>query len=102
MALRVARGLFRLWLVVSVLWIGGVGYVTWQSLPSPSFENHETVMRQRLPSMEEANRAIEADNRANKAILYEHFRHASVLAIAPSAFVIALGLALGWAFKGFR
>jgi hypothetical protein len=26
MALRVARGLFRLWLVLSVLWIGGVGY----------------------------------------------------------------------------
>jgi hypothetical protein len=24
MALRVARGLFRLWLVLSVLWIGGV------------------------------------------------------------------------------
>src|SRR5262249_16902292 len=26
MALRVARGLFRLWLVLSVLWIGGVSY----------------------------------------------------------------------------
>jgi hypothetical protein len=26
MALRVARGLFRLWLILSVLWIGGVGY----------------------------------------------------------------------------
>jgi hypothetical protein len=28
MALRVARRLFRLWLVASVLWIGGVG-ITW-------------------------------------------------------------------------
>jgi hypothetical protein len=27
MALQVARGLFRLWLVLSVLWIGGVGVV---------------------------------------------------------------------------
>jgi hypothetical protein len=27
MALRVARGLFRLWLVLSVLWIGGVVFV---------------------------------------------------------------------------
>jgi len=34
MALRVARGLFRLWLVLSVLWIGGVGYVTWQTVPT--------------------------------------------------------------------
>ena len=29
MTLQVARGLFRLWLVLSVLWIGGVGVVTW-------------------------------------------------------------------------
>jgi hypothetical protein len=34
MALRVGRGLFRLWLVLSVLWIGGVGGVTWHTLPS--------------------------------------------------------------------
>jgi hypothetical protein len=33
MALRVARGLFRLWLVLSVLWIGGLGIVTWQHFP---------------------------------------------------------------------
>jgi hypothetical protein len=33
MALRVARGLFRLWLVVSVLWIAGVGVVTWRTFP---------------------------------------------------------------------
>jgi hypothetical protein len=33
MALRVARGLFRLWLVLSVLWIGGVGVVTWLNYP---------------------------------------------------------------------
>jgi hypothetical protein len=30
MALHVARGLFRLWLVLSALWIGGVGFVTWR------------------------------------------------------------------------
>lgn len=29
MALRIARGLFRLWLVLSVLWIGAVGTMTW-------------------------------------------------------------------------
>jgi hypothetical protein len=34
MALRVARGLFRLWLVLSVLWIGGWGFVAWQDMPS--------------------------------------------------------------------
>ena len=33
MALRVTRGLFRLWLVLSVLWIGGMGVVTWRTFP---------------------------------------------------------------------
>ena len=56
MALRVARGLFRLWLVLSVLWIGGVVFV----------------------------------------------RHGILLALVPPAFVLALGLALVWASKGFR
>jgi hypothetical protein len=33
MALRLGRGLFRLWLVLSVLWIGGVAATTWWTLP---------------------------------------------------------------------
>ena len=33
MALRIARGLFRLWLVLSVLWIGGAGVMTWRTYP---------------------------------------------------------------------
>src|SRR5262249_17753562 len=34
MALRVARGLFRLWLVLSVGWGVGVGMHTWRTFPS--------------------------------------------------------------------
>jgi hypothetical protein len=34
MALRITRGLFRLWVVLSVLWVGGVGVSTWRNLPS--------------------------------------------------------------------
>jgi hypothetical protein len=34
MALRVAKGMFRLWLVVSALWVSGVAVVTWYDLPS--------------------------------------------------------------------
>jgi|SRR5215471_15882542 hypothetical protein len=33
MALRIARGLFRLWPVLSVLWIGGVAVETWWTFP---------------------------------------------------------------------
>jgi hypothetical protein len=40
MTLQVARGLFRLWLVLSVLWIGGVGVVTWPAF-DPAKRCHE-------------------------------------------------------------
>ena len=33
MALRVARRFFRLWIIFSVLWIGGVAVTTWWTLP---------------------------------------------------------------------
>jgi hypothetical protein len=33
MALRVARGFFRLWIIFSVLWIGGVAVSAWWTLP---------------------------------------------------------------------
>ena len=34
MALRIGRGLFRLWLLLSVLWIGGVTVETWRIFPA--------------------------------------------------------------------
>jgi hypothetical protein len=33
MAFRVARGFFRLWIIFSVLWIGGVAVNAWSTLP---------------------------------------------------------------------
>jgi len=67
-ALRVARGLFRLWLVLSVLWIGAVGLATWRIADPAAF-----VLTEVLP-----------------------------LALAPPVFVLVLGAALMWAFRGFR
>jgi hypothetical protein len=37
MALRWSRGLFRFWLVASVLWIAAVGAVTWWRFPLDDF-----------------------------------------------------------------
>jgi hypothetical protein len=108
MALRVARGLFRMWLVLSVLWIGGVGYVTWSRAPVYDFD---WVMPSELPTIEEANkrskpfdpdwwlreRRDEERRAAIKAIW-----HAGLLALLPPAFLLALGSALVWAFRGFQ
>jgi hypothetical protein len=33
MALKIARGFFRLWIIFSVLWIGGVAVNAWLTLP---------------------------------------------------------------------
>jgi hypothetical protein len=104
MAFRVARGLFRLWLVLSVLWIGGVGVMTWQTLPSSSDQAVELELQTlekktprgfRLPPWE-------AYSLAHKAVLYRHLWDASVLALGPPVFLLALGSGLLWAFRGFR
>jgi hypothetical protein len=97
MALRVARGLFRLWLVLSVLWIGGVGVVTWWTLPEarPSMDEIYDAVPGKTPSLEEISEQRKARRRT--AIQF-----ASIEALVPPAFVLALGSALVWAFRGFR
>ena len=88
MALRVARGLLRLWLVLSVLWIGGVGTITW-----PNVQLDDWV----LPSGFVLPGEVEAENERRTAI-----QSAVLVAFLPPALVLALGSALIRAFRGFR
>ena len=81
MSVRVTRGLFRLWLVFSVLWIAGVGAVTWRTFPV----NDWTV----------TDVAFDRERRA--AVQF-----ATLLALVPPLFLFALGAALRWVFMGFR
>jgi H+/Cl- antiporter ClcA len=105
MALRVARGVFRLWLVLSLLWIGGVGFVTWQTFP----EDY-AAWRKRNCTVETCPTAPFAGEFDPDKYLASNFAeerrsviwHASFLAFLPPAFGLALGSALVWAFKGFR
>ena len=103
MALRVARGLFRLWLVLSVLWISGVGVVTWREFPEEPWGLND-------PMVEEAPSKPRSDEfNPNEYLAFKFAEerrsaiwHASLLAFLPPAFVLALGSALVWAFRGFR
>jgi hypothetical protein len=45
MALRFARGLFRMWLVLSVLWIGGVGITKWRTFVYPELSVRKSKLR---------------------------------------------------------
>jgi hypothetical protein len=102
MALRFACGLFRLWLILSVLWIGGVGYVTWQEFPEDWGANDPIV--EEAPSKPRSDQFDPKKWLASKATEERRSAiwHASLLAFLPPAFVPALGSALVWAFRGFR
>jgi hypothetical protein len=47
MAVRVARGLFRLCIIVSVLWIGGVAAATWKTFPPAELTDEEVGLNTR-------------------------------------------------------
>jgi hypothetical protein len=152
MALRIGRGLFRLWLVLSVLWIGGVGAVTWWTFPMDYWVG---ANGEELPSIAELNAALPKSDPKTKIVEFEGQRHefpadatdaeiaaalegtsrlvtdpallaqlnkpdpsqsyqvardkerraavqlAAILTLVP-AFLLALGSALVWAFRGFR
>lgn len=104
---RVARGLFRLWLVLSVLWIAGVGVVTWQTFPEEPWGLHDPIVEETdltAPSKRPSG-AFDPDKYLAAKVAAERRSavwHGSLLAILPPAFVLALGSSLVWAFRGFQ
>ena len=127
--MRVARGLFWLWLVLSVLWVAGMAFMVGQSFGSidqietlatsswnPSHpsatrcsdnaSNKFTEMRLRgcldPPSPEEYLAAKAAAQRTAAEDRRSLFWRANFLAFLPPAFLLAVGWALVWAFGGFR
>jgi hypothetical protein len=95
--MRIARGLLRLWLVLSVLWIGGVGVVTWPQVP---------IFDRSMPfSFEEAPRfpvPADYDPFSKSSYLIAWARDDAPVALIPPLLVLAIGSALGWAIKGFK
>ena len=118
MAVRIARGLFRLWIIVSVLWVGGVAAATWWTFPPAELTDEEVGLN---------TRPTECNNKSNdecEAILtrlgknpFDAFlpvppppavtrrsaiSFAAATALVPPLLLLPLGAALGWAFSGFR
>jgi hypothetical protein len=112
MALRVARGLFRLWLVLSVLWIGGVVVVTWWTFPQRELPSYcELPANERSTDLDcswlarvKRDWSIILDPEAPPWAVPEReaVRVAIPLALMPPMLALALGSALIWAIKGFR
>jgi hypothetical protein len=110
MAWRIARGLFRLWLVLSVLWIGGVGVVTWWTNEGWDWDAFSLAKSQEKnppppgfvidPKPDATGAELEVAPwivRRDAAV-----RFGVILALVPPVFLLALGSALVWAFRGFR
>jgi hypothetical protein len=97
MAFRVARGLFRLWLVLSVLWIGGVGVMTWRTFPIDTWRAAPPPPAGYVLDPRPTSYIAALDKERCAAI-----QSAILMALAPPALVLALGSALIWAFRGFR
>ncbi len=125
MTLRIARGLFRLWIIASVLWIGGVLAVTWRTFPPAELTDVKV-------GLNTSTRPTECDGKSNDqcmAILtrlgknpfdafdppplgeepqYVSKRRSAISfaamtwALVPPLVLLTLGGALGWAFSGFR
>ena len=91
MAVRVGRGLFRLWLVLSVLWVAGIG-------AAGLIFDEPVSAYVRLESMfDTCIKAKKADECAEWLR-----RGAPWLALIPPIVVLVIGWALTWAFRGFR
>ena len=104
MALRVARGLFRLWLVLTVLWIGGVGVVTWRTFPENELPSMCDLAANQRPKefdcswLQQVKDELVYMDKKQRAAL----QSAILLAFLPPVFVLALGSVLVWVFRGFR
>src|SRR5262245_8224804 len=95
MALQVAHGLFRLWLVLSVLWVAGVGYLTWQTFPKDYVDLNARKQELKLGEFDPHEFLASRAAKERRSAIWQ----ASLLAFLPPPFVLALGSTLVWAFR---
>ena len=109
MALQIGRGFFRLWIVLSVLWVCTVGAVTWSKFPIEG-ESIADIGATKAPVQTRTNmtfsemQALVRKETSQVAARerWEIVQAAVKSAIVPPIFILVLGLSLGWAMKGFR
>ena len=128
--MKLGRGLWRLWIIASVLWISGSGLLFGgdfldtisSSLNGPALEDcseaelgpQQLSPRAELPPPDASDQSLQRrlDNaicagrnleamRAFNDDQSQVFRLAAVI-VGPPIFVLFFGLALVWALKGFR
>jgi hypothetical protein len=102
--LRIGRGLFRLWLVSSVLWVGAVVAVVWQH--EYPFDWVVVADCPFDPNPPPKGYVVDESKCITRVVFFEELfvviRNSAPTALIQPVLVLVIGLALGWAFKGFR
>jgi hypothetical protein len=111
--MRITRGLFRLWVVASVLWIASVGVMTWQTWPADwtvtklPFDPDAYLAGKPQPfdpskpfsdgyhTYASAQEFVEAERR-------DAVMKGAAIGITPPVVVLLLGISLTWVVRGFR
>ena len=109
--MTIARGLFRLWVVASLTWVGAVGAVTWETLPQDYPQNL-------LPCEERGSCTGTLDDapdwqpgggfdptRPYRMVSNPErpvaLKRAGFLALTPPVVILLFGAALFWVARGF-
>jgi hypothetical protein len=91
-AINITRGLLRLWLVLCVLWIGGISVMTWPAFDPRKLTEH--------PYTEDFDPNAYVEGRPQP--IRWSAADAALLALTPPILTLTVGSALVWAFRGFR
>jgi hypothetical protein len=94
MPTRSARKLFRLWLVLSLIWIGGAAFKTWRDIPRDDWVRTDI---NELSGPEFAPR-VEIFHPVVRVFI----EHGVKVALIPPSIVLVSGFVFIWAVKRFR
>lgn len=107
------RGLFRLWVILTVLWIAGVAFVSgpavhhefrWAAASQATLQgmSDEELMVALARAQEAERRGERPGEPAPTPNPWGSLGRTGAVALLPPLALLALGAALGWAFSGFR
>ena len=113
------RGLFRLWVILTVLWVGGIAISVWQyaSAEYRSIADYQAAYAKMGPWERHRDPVSLAQMNDREMIArYDYLKgdrapefnpspwlvEGAGVALLPPLALLALGTVLGWAFSGFR
>src|ERR1700720_3811923 len=103
MALRIKRGLFRLWIALSVLWICGVAVTTdWGRLTNSGECAKCQSQEQCFDALKAAGKNPFGAYDPQDIAGWDEVEVRAGFALIPPVFLLALGAASVWVVRGFR